>query len=251
MNVLEVRDVSKSYGAFRALDAVSLTVGRGEFVALLGPNGAGKTTLFQVLTGLFVPDTGTVTLAGHDLRRRPAAALARLGIVFQQPTLDLELSVAANLRFHARLHGLKRRLASERIATELARFHLADRADARVRSLSGGNRRRVELARALIQDPDLLLMDEATVGLDPQSRHDLLKHVHALCMERQVGVLWATHLVDEAQNADRVLVLHRGHLLFNGPPGELIRRTKASDLDAAFLSLIEPANRPAESAVAV
>jgi ABC-2 type transport system ATP-binding protein len=239
--VLKVRNVSKSYGAARVLDGIDLTVGIGEFVALLGPNGAGKSTLFQILSGLFVPDGGEVTVAGHDLARSPAALLAKLGIVFQQPTLDLELSVAANLRLHASLHGLTSKESRERIAAELARFDLASRAHAPVRSLSGGNRRRVELARALLHRPLVLLMDEPTVGLDPQSRADLLRHVRALCDGCEVGALWATHLVDEVQCADRVIVLDRGRILFSGTPEALRQRGGTQDLASAFLSLLPPA----------
>jgi ABC-2 type transport system ATP-binding protein len=243
--VLQVRNVSKSYGSTRALDGIDLDVLRGEFVALLGPNGAGKSTLFQILSGLFVPDGGTVEIAGHDLARNPVAVLAKLGIVFQQSTLDLELSVAANLRLHANLHGMKGQERRERIAVELARFGLVSSGDTPVRSLSGGNRRRVELARALLHRPHLLLMDEPTVGLDPQSRVDMLKHVRGLCAEQEVGALWATHLVDEAQAADRVVVLDRGKILFAGPPEALLDRQGTRDLESAFLALL-PASEPAK-----
>ena len=147
----------------------------GEFIALLGPNGAGKSTLFQLLSGLFTADSGRIEVMGHDMTRDPVPALARLGIVFQQPTLDLELSVTANLLFHAGLHGIPRAVAQARIEKELARLGLADRAHDKTAQLSGGNRRRVELARALLHEPRVLLMDEATVGLDPASRSDLLK----------------------------------------------------------------------------
>ena len=144
---LEVRQVSKSYGAPpKALDEASLTVGRGEFVGLLGPNGAGKTTLFQILSGLFVADAGSVHVLGHDMRHAATEALAGIGVVFQQPTLDLDLSVRANLRFSARMHGMSRAHRRERIEAELERLELDERANAPARSLSGGNRRRVELA---------------------------------------------------------------------------------------------------------
>src|SRR5262249_36332053 len=215
----------QSNGARKALDGVSLAVDAGEFVALLGPNGAGKTTLFQLLTGLFVADGGRITVGEQDIRRSAVAVLAALGVVFQQPTLDLDLTVRGNLRFHARLHGLGGRRARSRIEDELARVGLAAEADRLCRTLSGGNRRTVELARALLHDPRLLLMDEPTVGLDPASRRSLLDSVRAQCRERELGVLWATHLVDEAEGADRVLVLHQGRLLSAGTPAELIEKT--------------------------
>src|SRR5258707_9587325 len=135
--------VVKTYGPVRAVDGVSFTAHPGEFIALLGPNGAGKSTLFQLLSGLFVPDSGRIEVMGHDMTRKPVPALARLGIVFQQPTLDLELSVTSNLMFHAGLHGIARRVAKPRIEAELVRLGLADRAHDKTSQLSGGNRRRV------------------------------------------------------------------------------------------------------------
>jgi len=232
--------VVKTYGTIRAVDGVSFSAGPGEFIALLGPNGAGKTTLFQLLSGLFVPDSGRVAIMGQDMLRNPVPALAMLGIVFQQPTLDLELSVTGNLLFHAGLHGMPRAAAKERIAAELARLGLTERAHDKAGELSGGNRRRVELARALLHDPRVLLMDEATVGLDPASRSDLLKLMLALRQERSVAVLWATHLCEEVSGADRVIVLHRGKVLADTTPAELISRTGASTIEQAFLSMTGP-----------
>jgi len=235
--ILEVQDASKSYGALKALDAVSLSVGEGEFVALLGPNGAGKTTLFQLLSGLFVADAGRILVDGFDIGRDPVAVLARLGVVFQQATLDLDLGVYANLRFHARLHGIGGEGATDRIGAELDRIGLTEQTDGVCRKLSGGNRRKVELARALLHAPRLLLMDEATVGLDPRSRRALLDYVHDLCRERGLGVLWATHLVDEAEEADRVLVLHRGQLMTEGTPAQLVADIGEPSLADAFLNI--------------
>jgi ABC-2 type transport system ATP-binding protein len=216
---------------------VDLRLERGEFVVLLGPNGAGKTTLFQVLTGLFLPDGGRVAIDGLDIRRDLVAALGRLGIVFQQPALDLDLTVQANLRFHARLHGLPRGRADARMREELGRLGLGGEAGRRCRELSGGNRRKVELARALLHVPPLLLMDEPTVGLDPASRRALLGDVPALCRDRGLGVLWATHLTDEAERADRVLVLHRGRVRSDGTPAELLAKTGRATIADAFLEL--------------
>ena len=233
-------NVVKTYGSVRAVDGVSLAAKPGEFIALLGPNGAGKTTLFQLLSGLFAADSGRIEVMGHDMARDPVPALARLGIVFQQPTLDLELSVTANLLFHAGLHGISRAVAEPRIQKELARLGLAERAHDKTAQLSGGNRRRVELARALLHEPQLLLMDEATVGLDPQSRSDLLDLMLTMRAERGVAVLWATHLCDEVGDADRVIVLHRGKVLADTTPAELIAAAGAKTIEEAFLKMTGP-----------
>jgi ABC-2 type transport system ATP-binding protein len=236
---LAVRDVVKSYGRVRALAGVSVNVRPGEFVALLGPNGAGKTTLFQLLSGLVTPDAGDIAVMGHDMRVDAVPALAGLGIVFQAPTLDLELSVRANLLFHAGLHGLPGAAAKARIAADLERLGLAERADDPVRALSGGQRRRIELARALLHAPRVLLMDEATVGLDPASRSDLLKLLLAMRRERSVAVLWATHLCDEVADADRVIVMHKGKVLTDTTPAALLTATGTTTVEQAFLAMTE------------
>jgi ABC-2 type transport system ATP-binding protein len=230
-------NVVKSYGSNRAVNGVSLKAHAGEFIALLGPNGAGKSTLFQLLSGLFVADSGRIEVMGNDMSRNAVPALARLGIVFQQPTLDLELTVTANLLFHAGLHGMPRADAKARIERELDRLGLKDRAHDKTAQLSGGNRRRVELARALLHDPRVLLMDEPTVGLDPASRSDLLKLLLAMRTERRVAVLWATHLVDEVADADRVIVLHRGKVLADTTPAKLKTDAGTATVEEAFLKM--------------
>src|ERR1700719_68959 len=230
-------NVVKTYGPIRAVDGVSFVARPGEFIALLGPNGAGKSTLFQLLSGLFVADSGRIAVMGHDMRRDPVPALAQLGIVFQQPTLDLELTVTGNLLFHAGLHGIPRAVAKARIEKELARLGLAERAHNKPAQLSGGNRRRVELARALLHQPRVLLMDEPTVGLDPASRSDLLKLILSLRAERSVAVLWATHLCDEVPNADRVIVLHHGKVLADTTPAELVAKAGTATIEQAFLAM--------------
>src|SRR5450432_11503 len=235
--------VVKTYGAIRAVDGVSLRANAGEFIALLGPNGAGKSTLFQLLSGLFTADSGRIEVMGHDMSHDPVPALAGLGIVFQQPTLDLELSVTANLLFHAGLHGMPRATALRRIDEELAQLGLKERAHDKTAKLSGGNRRRVELARALLHEPRVLLMDEPTVGLDPASRGDLLKQLLAMRRERQVAILWATHLCDEVSDADRVIVLHRGKVLTDTTPAKLIATSGAANIEEAFLAMTGPAAR--------
>ncbi len=230
---LEVEHVSFAYGPRKALDDVSFTVPPGRCAILLGPNGAGKSTLFNLITRLFDSPTGTIRIAGFDNRRQPSRALARLGVVFQQPTLDLDLTVTQNLRYHAALHGLSRREADSRIAAELERLEMAQYRNAKVRALSGGYRRRVEIARALLHRPTLLLLDEPTVGLDIPSRQALVAHVHALARDG-MGVLWATHLIDEVKPSDELIVLHRGRVRVTGLVTEIIRRLAVATLAEVF-----------------
>ena len=216
-NMLNVQGLFKSYGKKPALGGVSLHVRAGEMVALLGPNGAGKSTLLQLLTGLFSPDQGKIEIFGHDMARQPSLALAGIGVVFQQSALDQDLTVKANLLFHTDLHGLSRHDANQRIAAGLASMGLQDISQDLVRSLSGGTKRKIELVRALLHKPGVLLMDEATVGLDPESRVQILQTVRALSTQQQVAVLWATHMIEEVKVADRVLLLEQGLIRFDGP----------------------------------
>ena len=233
--MLHIRSLTKRYGERTALAQLSLDIGAGQLVALLGPNGAGKSTLFQVLTGLFVADEGEVEVAGHSLRHSAVAALRHIGVVFQQMSLDLDLSVERNLRFHADLHGMPRRVTTERLRSGCEALGIAADLARPVRELSGGNRRKVELVRALLHRPQVVLMDEPTVGLDPKSRRDLLAAIRADVAERASSVLWATHLVEEAEAADRVLVLHKGRLLADGTPAEVTTRLGGANLEDAFI----------------
>ena len=233
--MLRIHGLVKRYGARTALDALDLDLPAGQWVALLGPNGAGKSTLFQVLTGLFAADAGDVTVDGLSLRTQATQALRHIGVVFQQMSLDLDLSVRRNLQFHADLHGLPRAVAAERIAEGCAALGIAGDLARPVRELSGGNRRKVELVRALLHRPKLLLMDEPTVGLDPKSRRDLLAAIRADVAARGSTVLWATHLVEEAEAADRVLVLHRGRLLADGTPAAVTATLGGATLEQAFI----------------
>ncbi|PWE32553.1 ABC transporter ATP-binding protein [Maritimibacter sp. 55A14] len=216
MSGLKVEGLGFSYGAKRALDGVSFDVAEGAFCALLGPNGAGKSTLFALLTRLFTTAEGRIEIAGHDIARSPRKALARIGVVFQQPTLDLGLSVRRNLRYFAALHGLAGREAEARIEAALERLGMAARADERARDLNGGHRRRTEIARALIHRPAVLLLDEPTVGLDAEARRAITGHVHDLCTEDGLTALWATHLTDEVRPDDRLVILHRGRVRADG-----------------------------------
>ena len=219
----------------RDRDGVSFAAAKGRFTALLGPNGAGKSTLIALLTRLYDLQRGQIRIAGFGLREAPRQALARLGVVFQQSTLDLDLTVEQNLRYHAALHGMPRALANERIELELQRQQLGERRRSKVRELNGGHRRRVEIARALLHRPELLLLDEASAGLDPASRQALNQHVRALCRDEGMSVLWTTHLLDEVQADDDLLVLNRGRLVAQGSVASLA--LDGEDLAASFARL--------------
>jgi ABC-2 type transport system ATP-binding protein len=233
--LLQVTQLSKQYGTRAALDNLTLSLQPAQWVVLLGPNGAGKSTLFQVLTGLFAADQGDVVVAGISLRQHTARALRHIGVVFQQMSLDLDLSVQRNWLFHADMHGLPAATARQRITQAAQTFGLTADLARPVRELSGGNRRKVELARALLHQPALLLLDEPTVGLDPKSRQDLMAAIRADIDTRATGVLWATHLVDEALAADRLLVLHKGRLLADGTPADVASALGGGTLEQAFL----------------
>jgi ABC-2 type transport system ATP-binding protein len=232
---LEVSGLSYSFGPKRALTDVSFAVEGASFTALLGPNGAGKSTFFALATRLFDCPPGTIRIFGRDVRQKPGEALARLGVVFQEPTLDLDLSVVQNLRYAAALHGLRRRDAEIRIERELTRFGLGDRRHEKARRLNGGHRRRIEIARALMHEPALLLLDEPTVGLDVPTRRQLVDLVHRLCREDGIAVLWATHLVDELDGEeDRVVLLNQGSVQFQGTVADVLAAAGTKDLQSLF-----------------
>lgn len=237
--LLQANNLHKAYNGKPALKGVSLSLQAGEMCALLGPNGAGKSTLLQLLTGLFSPDQGQITVLGHDMQTQPARALAGLGVVFQQSALDMDLPVLSNLLFHTDLHGIPRAVARTRIDEGLQRMGIADQARAVVRSLSGGTRRKVELVRALLHQPQVLLMDEATVGLDPASRQQLLATVRQLCQERGMAVLWATHLIEEAQTADRLVLLYQGSTRFDGSIETFMQASQGGDFQTEVLRALE------------
>ncbi|GLZ89012.1 ABC transporter ATP-binding protein [Metapseudomonas resinovorans] len=233
MNALDLIDLSFAYGPRRALDRVGFHLESGSFTALLGPNGAGKSTLVALLTRLYDLRQGEIRVCGFSLRQEPRKALAQLGVVFQQSTLDLDLSVEQNLRYHAALHGLPGKVATQRIERELERQQLGSRRNDSVRLLNGGHRRRVEIARALLHEPRLLLLDEASAGLDPASRDALNKHVRQLCREQDVTVLWTTHLLDEVRPEDRLLILNQGRIIANDHAASLGAQQEGG-LAAAF-----------------
>ncbi len=235
---LSVKDVSYWYGAKQALDDVSFDVFPGKVTALLGPNGAGKTTLFSLITRLFDAPTGRIEIDGRSAADWGFKALGPLGVVFQQPTLDLDLTVKQNLRYFASLRGLRRKEADERMDKALTALDMKERIGERVRSLNGGHRRRVEIARALLHSPKLLLLDEPTIGLDDPTRAAIVRHIHDLARSDNIGVLWATHLFDEIEPDDDLVVLSNGCVVAQGEAKAVVADTGAEDLGDAFRLLI-------------
>jgi ABC-2 type transport system ATP-binding protein len=234
---ISVRNVSHSYGPRQALKDVSLNAAQSRFTALLGLNGAGKTTLFSLITRLYDTRHGSIEVLGHPVSREPGQALRQLGVVFQARTLDLDISVMENLLYHAALHGIGGREARRRAGAVLEEIELTDRGKDAVRQLSGGQMRRVEIARALLHRPRVLVLDEPTVGLDVASRAAILRHVRTLVRERGVAVLWATHLLDEVEIDDAVVVLHRGQVVAEGDSPDVVATADAADMRSAFIAL--------------
>lgn len=245
-DALVVSQVSHRFGDTLALDGVSLEVPRGTFVMLLGLNGAGKSTLFSLVTRLYDNVTGEIRILGHDVRRRPSAALQRLGVVFQSRTLDADLTLRQNLLYHAALHGISRSEARRRASEVLEIVGLADKSSDVVRSLSGGQARRVEIARSLLHRPSCLLLDEPTVGLDIGSRESVVEIVRSLVARQGLGVLWATHLIDEIAATDQVVLLHKGRVLFDGDVPGFLAEGKAATPRDAFRTITGTANGDAE-----
>ena len=234
---LSIEGVSHAYGARRALDDVRFSVAPASFAVLLGLNGAGKSTLFALITRLYATQRGRIRIFDHDVERASGEALRILGVVFQSRTLDLDLSIMQNLMYHAALHGIGKHDARGRAEEVLARIALSDRARDKVRNLSGGQMRRVEIARALLHRPRLLVLDEPTVGLDIKSRADILSHVRRLIAEEGIGVLWATHLIDEVADNDQIVVLHQGRVLADGVASKVVADSGTKSVREAFTQL--------------
>ncbi len=235
---LSVNALEFSYGRHPALKQASVQVPAGRFVALIGANGAGKTTFFSIVTGLYAAHRGSITVMGHDLRSNTLQALASMGVVFQRSTLDMDLTINQNLHYSAALRGIERREAKRRIGEGLQQHGLSGLGARKVASLSGGQRRRVELARALLHKPNLLLLDEPTVGLDLQSRAEFVAHVKSLCREQDTGVLWATHLMDEVESGDMVYIMDHGDIVAAGELDALLQDHRVDNITDLFNTLI-------------
>jgi ABC-2 type transport system ATP-binding protein len=238
MRMIHVENLVKTFGEIRAVDGVSFDVAAGEIFAFLGPNGAGKTTTIQMLTTLLAPTSGTMTIDGIDPRRQPHDVRRRFGIVFQDPSLDGELTAYENMDLHGVLYGVPRKLRTERIQRLLGLFELWDRRDAIVKTFSGGMKRRLEIARGLLHTPKILFLDEPTLGLDPQSRNQLWTHVKHLNETERVTVFLTTHYMDEADRvAHRIAIIDHGHVVAQGSSQELKTQTNTDSLEQAFLAL--------------
>jgi ABC-2 type transport system ATP-binding protein len=222
--VIEVQNLTHRYGPRIALSGVSFAVGKGEIFGLLGPNGGGKSTLFRILSTMMVPSEGHAVLAGHDVVREPAAVRRHVGVVFQSQSLDKALTVEENLRAQGHLHGLYGTPLRERMEHAMKQLGLTDRRRDLVEKLSGGLRRRVEIAKALLHRPQVLLMDEASTGLDPAARRDLSNYVESLRRHEGVTILLTTHILEEADRCDRLVLLHQGKIVAEGTPSALRSR---------------------------
>jgi ABC-2 type transport system ATP-binding protein len=236
--MIRIQNLVKKYGTVRAVDDITLDVPAGEIFAFLGPNGAGKTTTIKMLTTLLTPTSGTIEIDGIDPIKRSTEVRRRFGIVFQDPSLDQELTAVENMQLHGVLYGVPRTLRNERTAQLLKLFELWDRRDDVVKTFSGGMKRRLEIARGLLHTPKILFLDEPTLGLDPQSRNQLWTHVKHLNETERITVFLTTHYMDEAERvADRIAIIDHGRIVAQGSAQELKQQTHTDSLERAFLAL--------------
>jgi ABC-2 type transport system ATP-binding protein len=236
--MIHVENLVKTFGTVKAVDGISFDVGLGEIFAFLGPNGAGKTTTIQMLTTLLTPTSGSISIDDLDPRQHPHDVRRRFGIVFQDPSLDGELTAYENMELHGVLYHVPRRTRAERIEQLLKTFELWDKRDTIVKTFSGGMKRRLEIARGLLHTPKILFLDEPTLGLDPQSRNQLWTQVKQLNDRERVTVFLTTHYMDEADRvAHRIAVIDHGKIIAQGTPQSLKEQTNAESLEQAFLAL--------------
>jgi ABC-2 type transport system ATP-binding protein len=233
------RGLGKDFGSVRALAALDLEVGRGEFFGFLGPNGAGKTTTIHLLATLLRPSRGEARVEGHDVVREPHAVRRRIGLVFQESTLDRDLTAEQNLTFASRLYGLDGHVARRRIDELLELFDLRERQSELVRSLSGGMKRALDIARGVLHSPSLLFLDEPTLGLDPGNRRRTWEFLHRLREPAALTFFLTTHYLEETVPCDRAAIIHKGELVALGTPDEL--KGDAPSLEEAFIRLTERA----------
>lgn len=236
--MIRVENLTKTFGEFRAVDDISFQVGKGEIFAFLGPNGAGKTTTIKMLTTLLPPTNGTLEIDGLDPRVQPNEVRKRFGIVFQDPSLDGDMTAYENMELHGVFYHVPRKLRVERTERLLRLFELWERRNHQVKLFSGGMKRRLEIARGLLHTPKILFLDEPTLGLDPQTRNQLWTHVKNLNQEEGVTVFLTTHYMDEADRvAQRIAIIDQGKIVAQDSPQELKKQTGRDSLEEAFLAL--------------
>jgi len=221
MDIIDVREISKYFGNLKAVDKVSFQVKEGEVFGFLGPNGAGKTTTINMLCTLLTPTSGSATLNGFDIVKQRADVRRSIGLVFQEPTLDEYLTAEQNLRFHAYAYNVSPAIREQRITELLSMVELIDRRKSKVRTFSGGMKRRLEIARGLLHSPRVLFLDEPTLGLDPQTRRLIWDYVLRLRQEKKLTIFLTTHYMDEAENCDRISIIDHGHIIALDTPNKL------------------------------
>jgi ABC-2 type transport system ATP-binding protein len=249
MNIIEVEELSKNFGQLVAVDKVSFQVAEGEIFGFLGPNGAGKTTTINMLCTLLTPRGGRATVNGYDIVKQRSEVRRSIGLVFQEPTLDEYLTAEQNLRFHAYAYKVPKELREKRISELLELVELSDRRKSKVRTFSGGMKRRLELARGLLHSPRVLFLDEPTLGLDPQTRRHIWDYILALRQQKNLTIFLTTHYMDEAENCDRITIIDNGKIIALDTPDKLkdalggdVVTLKARDNNAAALELKEKYN---------
>ena len=246
--IIVVKNLVKTFKGFRAVDDISFEVEAGKIFGFLGPNGAGKTTTIKMLTTTLAPTQGAILLDGNDPRKSPLAARRSFGIVFQDPSLDSELTAHENMKLHAVLYSVPWGEHPARIEAALKFVGLWDRKDSLAKTFSGGMKRRLEIARSLLHTPRILFLDEPTLGLDPQTRNHIWEYIQTLARERKMTVFFTTHYMDEADRvADEIAVIDRGKIVASGPPAEIKRNANAATLEEAFISLTGHAIREEEA----
>jgi ABC-2 type transport system ATP-binding protein len=238
MSIIEVKNLTKKFGDFTAVDNISFNVEKGEIFAFLGPNGAGKSTTIKMLTTLLTPSEGILTLNEHDVEKNPDEVRHSFGIVFQDPSLDDELTAYENMEFHGVLYSIPKKIRRERIEHLMKFVELWDRKDSLVKEFSGGMKRRLEIARGLLHHPKILFLDEPTLGLDPQTRNHMWEYLRELNKSEGITVFFTTHYMEEAEKiAGRIAIIDHGKIIMSGTSNELRTKTNTNSLEEAFLKL--------------